>query len=46
MGFPILTVAIRQEMDTVTVRQRCRHVARLLGFDTHAGSDANCHRSI
>jgi signal transduction histidine kinase/CheY-like chemotaxis protein len=34
MSFPILTVAIRQEMDTVTVRQRCRHVARLLGFDT------------
>ena len=33
MSFPILTVAIRQELDTVTVRQRARHVARLLGFD-------------
>lgn len=33
MTLPILTVAIRHENDTVTVRQRCRQVARLLGFD-------------
>ena len=34
MTLPILTVAIRQEQDTVTVRQRSRQIARLLGFDT------------
>src|SRR5580658_8999655 len=33
MTLPILTVAIRSEHDTVTVRQRSRHIARLLGFD-------------
>lgn len=33
MTFPILTIAIREEVDTVTTRQRCRQVARLLGFD-------------
>jgi signal transduction histidine kinase/CheY-like chemotaxis protein len=34
MTLTILTVAIRQEQDTVTVRQRSRQIARLLGFDT------------
>lgn len=34
MNFPILTIAIREEADTVTTRQRCRQVARLLGFDS------------
>jgi signal transduction histidine kinase/CheY-like chemotaxis protein len=34
MTLPILTVAIRHEHDTVTVRQRSRQIARLLGFDT------------
>jgi signal transduction histidine kinase/CheY-like chemotaxis protein len=34
MTLPILTVAIRNEHDTVTVRQRSRQIARLLGFDT------------
>lgn len=33
MTLPILTVAIRHEYDTVTVRQRSRQIARLLGFD-------------
>ncbi len=33
MTLPILTLAIREEVDTVTVRQRSRQVARLLGFD-------------
>src|SRR5580658_5168678 len=34
MTLPVLTVAIRHEQDTVTVRQRSRQIARLLGFDT------------
>jgi signal transduction histidine kinase/CheY-like chemotaxis protein len=34
MTLPIFTVAIRHEQDTVTVRQRSRQIARLLGFDT------------
>ena len=34
MTLPILTVAIRHEQDTVTVRQRSRQIARLLGFET------------
>ncbi len=33
MLYPLLTVRIRYEHDTVTVRQRARHIARLLGFD-------------
>ena len=33
MVFPILSVNIRQEQDTVAVRQRARQVAKLLGFD-------------
>src|SRR5215471_8851421 len=31
---PILTVAIRHEQDTVSVRQRTRQIASLLGFDS------------
>ena len=33
MVFPILSVHIRHEQDTVVVRQRARQVAKLLGFD-------------
>jgi signal transduction histidine kinase len=33
MTHPILTIAIRNELDTVITRQRCRQVAKLLGFD-------------
>ena len=33
MTYPILTIAIQHEHDVVTVRQRCRQIARLLGFD-------------
>ena len=34
MTFPILTLAIRDEHDTVSARQRSRQIARLLGFET------------
>src|SRR4051794_16553914 len=34
MTFPILTAKIRYEQDTVAVRQRARHIAALLGFDS------------
>lgn len=33
MSFPILSVAIKYEHDTVAVRQKARHIAGLLGFD-------------
>jgi signal transduction histidine kinase/CheY-like chemotaxis protein len=33
MSVPILSVAIQNEHDTVTARQRARQIARLLGFD-------------
>lgn len=33
MSFPILTITIRRERDTVDARQRARQIARLLGFD-------------
>ena len=33
MSFSILTLAIRQEHDTVDARQRARQISRLLGFD-------------
>ena len=33
MSIPILSVAIHNEHDTVTARQRARQIARLLGFD-------------
>jgi signal transduction histidine kinase/CheY-like chemotaxis protein len=33
MVFPILSVNIRHEQDTVAVRQRARQVAKLLGFE-------------
>jgi len=33
MNFPILTVNIRYENDTVGARQRARQIARLLGYD-------------
>lgn len=33
MSSPILSVAIHNEHDTVTARQRARQIARLLGFD-------------
>jgi len=33
MSTPILSVAIQNEHDTVTARQRARQIARLLGFD-------------
>ena len=33
MVFPILSVSIRHEHDTVAARQRARQVAKLLGFD-------------
>ena len=33
MNFPILTVNIRYENDTVAARQRARQIARLLGYD-------------
>src|SRR5438067_13111771 len=34
MSLPILSIAIRQERDTVDARQRARQIARLLGFGT------------
>src|SRR5689334_6266761 len=33
MLFPVLSVKIRHEQDTVAVRQRARQIAKLLGFD-------------
>ena len=33
MVFPVLSVSIRHEHDTVAARQRARRVAKLLGFD-------------
>src|ERR1700733_14643788 len=33
MSFPILSLNIRYEQDTVAARQRARQIARLLGFD-------------
>lgn len=33
-ALPILTVAIRHEQDTVSVRQRTRQIAFLLSFDS------------
>jgi signal transduction histidine kinase/CheY-like chemotaxis protein len=33
MSFPILSLTIRHEYDTVAARQRARQIARLLGFD-------------
>src|SRR5579863_2142177 len=33
MSFPILSLSIRFEQDTVAARQRARQIARLLGFD-------------
>jgi len=33
MSLSILTAEIRREHDTVNVRQRARHISRLLGFD-------------
>jgi signal transduction histidine kinase/CheY-like chemotaxis protein len=33
MSYPILSVSIRHEHDTVAARQRARQLARLLGFD-------------
>jgi signal transduction histidine kinase/CheY-like chemotaxis protein len=32
-GVPIVSLALHQEQDIVTARQRARHVANLLGFD-------------
>src|SRR6185312_7443543 len=34
MTYPILSVNIRHEHDTVSARQRARQIAALLGFDT------------
>ncbi|HEY3838070.1 MAG TPA: ATP-binding protein [Bryobacteraceae bacterium] len=33
MSYPILSLSIRYEQDTVAARQRARQIARLLGFD-------------
>src|SRR5579871_413260 len=33
MSYPILSVSIRSEYDTVAARQRARQIAQLLGFD-------------
>jgi signal transduction histidine kinase/CheY-like chemotaxis protein len=35
MSFPILSLTIRYEQDTVAARQRTRQIARLLGFEAH-----------
>jgi signal transduction histidine kinase/CheY-like chemotaxis protein len=34
MTIRLVTVAVRQEQDVVNARQRARHIARLLGFDS------------
>src|ERR1700742_5205061 len=33
MSFPILSLSIRYEQDTVAARQRARQIARAVGFD-------------
>lgn len=35
MSFPILSLTIRYEQDTVAARQRARQIAGLLGFEAH-----------